>query len=40
MRPSETWSSMEICSATRIGSCQGSTITIVPSFTRSVRAAM
>ena len=40
MRPLERWSSTAICSATRTGSCQGSTMTIVPSLTRSVLAAM
>jgi hypothetical protein len=38
-RPFETWSSMEICSATRSGSCHGSTTTIEPSWMRSVRPA-
>ena len=40
MRPPESWSSMEICSATRIGSCHGSTTTIEPSFRLRVRPAM
>lgn len=31
---------MAISSATRIGSCQGSTTTMVPKSTRSVRPAM
>ena len=39
-RPSEMLSSIATFSATRIGSCQGSTTTIVPSFARSVRPAM
>ena len=32
MRPPEMWSSIEICSATRIGSCHGRTTTIEPSL--------
>ncbi len=40
MRPPESWSSIEICSATRIGSCHGSTTTIEPRRTVFVRPAI
>ena len=39
-RPPLTMSSTAICSATRTGSCHGSTTTIEPSCTFVVRAAM
>ena len=39
-RPAASTSSMATSSATRIGSCQGRTTTIVPKSTRSVRPAM
>ena len=35
-RPPDRWSSSEKFSATRTGSCHGSTVTIVPSLTRAV----
>lgn len=38
-RPPDMWSRTEISSATRTGSCQGSTTTMEPSSTRWVRAA-
>ena len=38
-RPFDMWSSMITCSATRTGSCHGSTTTIEPSWMRSVRPA-
>jgi hypothetical protein len=39
-RPWERMSSSAICSATRTGSCQGRTMTAVPSVIRVVRPAM
>jgi hypothetical protein len=39
-RPLETESTQAISSATRTGSCQGSTITMVPSLNALVRPAM
>lgn len=39
-RPPERWSSTEISSATRTGSCQGNTMTMEPSFTLLVFAAI
>ena len=38
-RPPERWSRTENCSATRTGSCQGSTVTNVPSLRLVVCAA-
>jgi hypothetical protein len=38
-RPPDITSSSAICSATRTGSCQGRTMTQVPSVTRLVRPA-
>ena len=40
IRPSESWSSIAICSAARMGSCHGSTTTIDPKPTRRVLAAI
>ena len=39
-RPSDRWSSSASSSATRTGSCQGSTTTMVPRPARVVRPAM